>query len=128
MADLTIAERLQPSLLDRLTDDQPGSKEETRRERVIDVKRLREIIQRDLAWLLNTTNLESEVDLEPYPQVACASVNYGVTDIAGKPSGLNRAIEIRQAIRSSIESFEPRILPGSLEVDLHQEKLDGGGA
>lgn len=126
MADLTISERLQPSLLDRLTDDQPGSREETRRERVIDIKRLRDIIQRDLAWLLNTTNLESEEDLEPYPNVAAATVNYGIPDIAGKPTSETRAVEIRHAIRTAIENFEPRILPGSLEVELYQEQFGGG--
>ncbi|MEM6932900.1 MAG: type VI secretion system baseplate subunit TssE [Pseudomonadota bacterium] len=128
MADLTIAERLQPSLLDRLTDDQPKSKDESRRERVIDIKRLRDIIQRDLSWLLNTTNLESEIDLEPYPQIQSATINFGVIDVAGKRGGVNRAIEIRQAIRTSIENFEPRILPGSLEVELYQEMIEGGGA
>ncbi|MEX0301416.1 MAG: type VI secretion system baseplate subunit TssE, partial [Leisingera sp.] len=35
MADKTLAERLQPSLLDRLTDNAPGDLKETRESRVI---------------------------------------------------------------------------------------------
>lgn len=51
-----MSERLQPSLLDRLTDDDPTNPREGREARVIDIRRLRDIIQRDLGWLLNTTN------------------------------------------------------------------------
>ena len=56
MSDKTISERLQPSLLDRLTDDQSAQNTERRDDRVIDLRRLREIIQRDLVWLLNTSD------------------------------------------------------------------------
>lgn len=128
MADLTLAERLQPSLLDRLTDDEPSSKTEANTERVIDIRRLRDIIQRDLAWLLNTTNMESEHDLEQYPHVASSTVNYGVQDVAGQSSNTQRAVEIRRSIRESVEAFEPRILPGTLVVDMHREAGSGGGA
>ena len=51
MADLNITERLQPSLLDRLTDDAPEATSEARHDRVIDIDRLRDIIRRDLSWL-----------------------------------------------------------------------------
>ena len=64
MADRTIVERLQPALLDRLTDNNPDSTVEARGERVIDIDRLRDIIRRDLSWLLNTNNLESQFDAE----------------------------------------------------------------
>ena len=45
-----MSERLQPSLLDRLTDEEPTSQVESRDARVIDIRRLREIVQRDLSW------------------------------------------------------------------------------
>ncbi len=70
MADKTLAERLQPSLLDRLTDDAPGNRKETREARVIDLSRLREIIQRDLSWLLNTSNIDNMIDARAMPNVA----------------------------------------------------------
>jgi predicted component of type VI protein secretion system len=50
MADKTIIERLQPSLLDRLTDLAPESLTESRDDRVIDLRRLRDIIRRDMTW------------------------------------------------------------------------------
>lgn len=57
MAELTPPERLQPSLLDHLTDDEPAASQETRSPRVLSIQRLRESVLRDLGWLLNTTNL-----------------------------------------------------------------------
>lgn len=121
MADKTISERLQPSLLDRLTDDAPGELKERREDRVIDVRRLRDIIQRDLVWLLNTNNHETLIDTEAYPYVAESVVNYGVREVAGELSSLERAQNIRAMIQRAIERFEPRIRAGTLEVELRQD-------
>jgi type VI secretion system protein ImpF len=121
MAD-QLAERLQPSLLDRLTDEAPGEMKESRDRRVIDVRRLREIIQRDLSWLLNTNNHETLLDADAYPNVCNSVVNYGVREVAGELSSLQRAQEIRDMIRQAIERFEPRILAGTLDVVLRVDK------
>lgn len=118
MSDKTITERLQPSLLDRLTDHAPGEKTERRDERVIDLRALREIILRDLVWLLNTNNSENLFDAEEFPNVANSVLNYGVRDVAGEYSTVGKAEAIRRAIRAAVQSFEPRILPGSVDVAL----------
>ena len=60
MADqLTPQDRLQPALLDRLTDDEPDKKQEPREQRVMSKRRLRQAVLRDLAWLFNATRLEA---------------------------------------------------------------------
>lgn len=125
MADRTITERLQPSLLDRLTDHEPGNLKETREDRVIDVRRLREIIQRDLSWLLNTNNHESLIDPEKYPNVVNSTLNYGVREVAGQVSSVERAGEIRKMIHRAIERFEPRIQAGTLDVDYRTDDQSG---
>ncbi|MEO0761031.1 MAG: type VI secretion system baseplate subunit TssE, partial [Pseudomonadota bacterium] len=79
------------------------------------------VIRRDLSWLLNTTNCEAEHDLSTRPEVARSTVNYGVPDLAGKIESIARAIEVRQTIRKAIEDFEPRIVPGSLEINIVEE-------
>lgn len=122
MADQTLTERLQPSLLDRLTDQEPGELKERREDRVIDVRRLRDIIQRDLAWLLNTNSHETLLDPETYPNVCNSVVNYGVREVAGELSSVQRAVEIREMIRLAIERFEPRIRAGTLDVVLRVDK------
>lgn len=118
MADKTISERLQPSLLDRLTDKEPGMKKESREERVIDISRLRDIIQRDLSWLLNTTNNEDQFDAKAFPTVARSVLNYGLPDASGEFSTKARAELIRKAIERAIARFEPRIIAGSVNVTL----------
>ena len=70
MAELTPSERLQPSLLDRLTDEEPAQSQEARNRRVLSIQRLRECVLRDVAWLLNTTNLAQKDLAETHPLVA----------------------------------------------------------
>lgn len=122
MADKTISERLQPSLLDRLTDLEPEKKTESRDARVIDIRRLRDIIRRDLAWLLNNNNQDTLIDETLYPNVATSVLNYGVRDVAGDFSTRNRVDDIRKAIARAITLFEPRIREGTLEVILRENK------
>ena len=121
MAERALLERLQPSLLDRLTDDAPTKTAEPNAAWIIDVARLREIIQRDLHWLLNTTNFGSDLDEDSQPEVARSVLNYGISDVSGSAATNARAAEIRTAIRTAIERFEPRLLPESLEVSLREE-------
>ena len=122
MADRTITERLQPSLLDRLTDEEPSKTVEARDRRVIDIRRLRAIVQRDLSWLLNTNNAEPWIDPDRHPRAARSVLNYGVIDLSGVFSTRGRTEAIRASIRRSIELFEPRLRPGSLSVELQTVK------
>jgi type VI secretion system protein ImpF len=116
MADKTITERLQPSLLDRLTDHDPEASTEARDDRVINIRRLRDIIRRDLSWLLNSNNQDTLIDAEQFPNVVNSVLNYGVREVVGDYSTERRAIEIRKAVKRAIIMFEPRIKDGSLEI------------
>ncbi len=118
MADKTISERLQPSLLDRLTDEAPDKVSERRDDRVIDVRRLRDIISRDLSWLLNSHNADQTIDPTRYPHAANSVLNYGVRDVSGVFSTVERAGLIRASIARAITQFEPRIKAGTLDVAL----------
>ena len=125
MADKTLSERLQPSLLDRLTDTEPGTLKESRDHRVIDISRLREIIQRDLSWLLNTTNIESTLDMAAFPTVAHSVLNYGVREVSGEFSTVERAELIRRSIERAISIHEPRIIEGTVDVTLSPDEAEG---
>lgn len=125
MAERTLAERLQPSLLDRLTDDAPENTKEGRDARVIDIGRLREIIQRDLSMLLNTTDQTGLVDPEIYPRAARSVINFGIHDTSGAFSTLDHARTIRDSITHAISAFEPRIVNGSVQVELRSEEKAG---
>ncbi|NBZ88821.1 type VI secretion system baseplate subunit TssE [Stagnihabitans tardus] len=123
MADRMMAERLQPSLLDRLTDDDPTNASEPREARVIDIRRLREIVQRDLSWLLNTNNSETWIDPDRYPLASRSVLNYGVREVAGDFAAKDRANLIRKSIAAAIEAFEPRIRRGSAQVEIRSENV-----
>lgn len=117
MADKTITERLQPSLLDRLTDLEPDKASEATYERVIDLKRLREIVRRDLAWLMNCGDQDTLIDATLYPHAARSVLNYGLRDTSGEFSTVQKVEEIRKAIHHAIAVFEPRLKEGTLEVN-----------
>jgi type VI secretion system protein ImpF len=118
MADLTQKERLQPSLLDRLTDQDPEKKLESRDARVLSPSRLRDSVRRDLAWLLNTTHLQATQSLDEHPLVAHSVLNFGMPDLAGRTaSGVDEAT-LEQSIRRAITDFEPRLVAKTLRVKL----------
>jgi type VI secretion system protein ImpF len=116
MAELTSKERLQPSLLDRLTDHEPESLVESREARSATIAHLREWVRRDLSWLLNTTQLSAVLDLTELPNVARSTLNYGVQAMAGRTLSSVDRRELEGAIQESIVFFEPRINPESLRV------------
>ncbi len=116
MGELSYTERLQPSLLDRLTDEAPGEKTESRTRRVISMTRLRSLVRRDLGWLLNTGHMESLQDLSEFPEVRRSVLNYGLPDLSGAAvSGLTED-QIERMVKAAILSYEPRILPNSVRV------------
>lgn len=132
---MAVSSRLNPTLFDKLVADNAmdgligddgGKVEESRATmRYYSVPQLerfnenalRGTVRRELAWLLNTTNFGSIVDLEPYPHVQSSVLNYGVPDLAGK--ALHRRIILQRAreIRTAIRAFEPRIAEKSLIVE-----------
>jgi type VI secretion system protein ImpF len=116
VADLTPQERLQPSLLDRLTDDNPQSGVESRDQRVMSWARLRDAVRRDLSWLLNCVHLEASQDLSAYPLAARSTVNYGLPDVIGVSiEGINLEA-LQKRMRQAILDFEPRLLKNKLRV------------
>ena len=118
MAELTPKERLQPALLERLTDDEPDKNQESRDKRIVSLGRLRECVRRDMAWLLNTTDLASVEPLDDYPEVARSVVNYGLPDLTGRTaSGIN-VPALERMLREAIWEFEPRLLRDTVQVHL----------
>jgi type VI secretion system protein ImpF len=116
MAEPAPKDRLQPALLDRLTDDEPGSRVESREKRVLSMARLRECVLRDLRWLLNTAPLSQGDDLSDLPQVRESVLDFGLPDLAGRTlSGVDPAA-LERTVLEAIRRFEPRILPQTLRV------------
>ncbi|MBS1212370.1 MAG: type secretion system lysozyme-related protein [Proteobacteria bacterium] len=116
MAELLPTERLQPSLLDRLTDDEPEKQQESREQRVLSMRRLRQSVLRDMVWLLNAVALDSVQDLAAAPEAAHSTINFGILDLSGHHLSGSDALGIERRIRQAIMDFEPRILKETLKV------------
>jgi len=115
--DVRVArDRLQPSLLDRLMDDEPQRRAEAVEANMLTHSELRRAVLRDLRWLLNTVNLETTQDLESYPDVPRSCVNFGVRALAGRRMSDIDWVDVETSIRNAIATFEPRILESSVEV------------
>jgi type VI secretion system protein ImpF len=118
MPELTRQERLQPALLDRLTDDEPENKKpELREHRVINNTKLRQAVLRDLSWLFNSTRLAGGNELAAFPYVESSVVNFGLPALSGKTASTLDVIALEGVIRQAILHYEPRILPASLQVE-----------
>lgn len=113
---------LMPTLLDRLRDDAPQRRTEAPGEYAVTRAQMRDIVQRDLSYLLNTTNIEDQIDRARYPQAGASTVNFGVPPLAGKFMATRRWADIETIIKRAITDFEPRLLPDSLSVSPLQDK------
>lgn len=118
MAELTHQERLQPSLLDRLTDNTPDQKIESREQRVLSMRQLRQSVLRDLGWLFSTTAFDVVQDLSALPFAAHSVVNYGTPLASGMTVKSMDVLKMESKIKQAIIDFEPRILPASLTIKL----------
>lgn len=114
--------RLQPSLLDRLTDDEPEKKVESRDKRTLSLRRLRDIVLRDLSWLLNTNNLGASESLEAYPYVAKSVLNYGTPDLTGITVSSLVEEQVERLIHEAIQNYEPRLLRNRVTIHTGQSQ------
>lgn len=108
--------QLLPTLFDRLRDEAPSRKNELPAEYTVTPSQMRDIVQRDLAFLLNTTNAEDLIDRERYADAASSTVNFGVPPLAGSYLSERKWADIERIIRRAITDYEPRLLPDTVIV------------
>ena len=116
MSGLKGRERLQPSLLDRLTDNAPNQKRENFDQQTLSLQQLRQAVLRDLGWLLNTTNLEAVDDLTGFPVAAKSTLNFGIPGFAGMIEVGSRLDSLERQLADAIIAYEPRIRSETLRV------------
>jgi len=119
MGQWSLKERLQPSLLDRLTDLEPANVKESTSQQSMSQKQFKEAVIRDLGWLLNSVALDVCEDLEKYPEVQRSVLNFGLPDMSGHTSSNVIIRTMENTIKSVIQQFEPRIVNNSLKVKIH---------
>lgn len=78
---------------------------------------LRQAVLRDLAWLFNTTKLDSHQDFTGFTYAERSVINFGLPSFSGETASTLDIIELEHSIRQAIVDFEPRIIPSSLQVE-----------
>lgn len=117
MAELTPTDRLQPALLDRLSDDDPATRSEPREARVVSRQRLKQAVLRDLSWLLNASRMVGVADWSVAPEARHSVINFGMPALAGQTASALDITELERSMRQTIIDFEPRIDPATLRVE-----------
>lgn len=115
MAESEVRDRLQPALLDRLTDEAPDQRKEADDRRVMSKSQLRRAVLRDLSWLFNATQPRSGW-AEELPMLAGSVLNFGLPPMSGQRVSKLDVTLLERAIKRAILDFEPRILPETLNV------------
>jgi type VI secretion system protein ImpF len=128
MAELTPQERLQPSLLDRLTDHEPQKTEESRDQRVLSLTRLRECVIRDVTWLLNAERLPDREQVSECPDAMRSVINYGIPSLSGTGSEGVDTHQLQREITEALHAYEPRLIRETVSVQAISSKEMGGRA
>lgn len=115
MTPADIRNRLQPSLLDRLTDDARGDRKELDEQRVMSKAQLRQAVLRDLSALFNAVQ-PLGLEAADYPMLTESVLNYGLPPLSGQLASKLDVSALERVIREAIVRYEPRILPDTLQV------------
>lgn len=113
---MNLRDRLQPALLDRLTDLNPQSQVEADDSRMMNKAQIREAVLRDLSWLLNSVQPLGKAVATQYPQAADSVLNYGLPAMSGQLASRVDVSLLERTIKQAILRFEPRVMEDSLEV------------
>lgn len=104
---------------------QDGSRELTERSKErrsgTDEDTLRKHLTRDMASLMNTINLDATVPLDDHPYLRKSIVNYGFGDMSHLADTAGGPEKIAELIRKTLSAYEPRLIPGTLEVNLSED-------
>lgn len=121
MSKREIERTVQPSLLDRLTDENPRTAGDPRVSYGESLRQFKISVQRDLEWLLNTRRTPAPAP-EGFGQLASSLYNYGVPDITSlsRDSADSRA-RLRAQVEEALALFEPRLA----DVQIAIVEVDG---
>ncbi len=104
------AERsVQPSLLDRLIDNDPRSSVDPQITWAQSVKDLKDAVRRDLEWLLNTRRIVNTAP-EAFEEVNRSLYHYGLPDISSLSADApDTGVRLMRQVEETVELFEPRL-------------------
>ena len=121
MAKREIERTVQPSLIDRLTDEDPRTPADAPTTYAESLRRFKSGVQRDLEWLLNTRRT-ADTPPEDLTEVTNSLYLYGVPDITSMSrDSLAARKRLLRHIEETLAQFEPRLT----DVRISLLDLDG---
>ncbi|HOJ14926.1 MAG TPA: type VI secretion system baseplate subunit TssE [Deltaproteobacteria bacterium] len=114
-------ENLLASVLDRLVDEEPEVSFEPVPRRLLDMRRVRELVVRDLENLLNTRCTVEFPDAS-FKEVGRSVFVYGIRDYTSlSPRSAAVRKSLRQDIERAIAVFEPRLRNVKVHLEAEQK-------
>lgn len=109
MQNISIKQKLRPSILDRIIDDSPEIKQvEHQTDEKFNLNNLKNSVRRDLESLFNSRYRISDVPSE-FVEVKHSLVNYGLPDLATiNMIDIEKRSDFCKNIEQTIKYFEPR--------------------
>ena len=118
MAEIAPMERLQPCLLDRLTDDEPEVTREGRDQQVVSLRKYRKAVLHNVEMLFNSRAYPLHDMIYEFDEVARSVLNYGILDLSGASISGGNASELEVQLKQALKNFEPRISHNALSVHM----------
>ncbi len=110
MAKTELDRAVQPSLLDRLTDEEPRESTDRPATRESSTAEFRSAVQRDVEWLLNTRRTMVATS-SLHPEVHHSVHQYGLPDSSGLSfSSAEGRKQLTEGIADTLRRFEPRLM------------------
>lgn len=86
------------------------------------LSKITDCVKRDLTWLFNAQNMCIDEELEEnFPNIESSVLNYGMPDLTGKTASSINIFHLERTLKLMISRFEPRIIPKTLNVKLHED-------
>ena len=109
MAKRELERTVQPSLIDRLTDEDTRTSLDPRTTYAESLRRFKAAMQRDLEWLLNTRRI-AEPPPEEFEEVHKSVYMFGVPDITSMSrDSLPARRRLLRSVEEALMQFEPRL-------------------
>lgn len=118
MAEIAPMERLNPCLLDRLTDDEPEVTREGRDQHVVSLRKYRKAVLHNVEMLFNSRAYPLHDMIYEFDEVARSVLNYGILDLSGTSIAGDNTSELEAQLNRALKNFEPRISPKALSVKM----------
>jgi type VI secretion system protein ImpF len=108
MARREIERTVQPSVIDRLTDEQPRTPADQRMSYGESLHQFKVSVQRDLEWLLNSRRTPDPAP-DGFEELKSSVYHYGIVDVTSLGDSSESRERLLKQVEEALSFFEPRL-------------------